>query len=146
MFGDGKWGWGGKTFRANLGGKRTMECTSKTSFGGLREWDWSGLCSFPLRKMTGRGQTGRKRIIGGRGGGSKTVFGEGFVVCSPLLRVFHPPLPLPDVQHVGHIRAKPECTKIARRHSQAISLQTLVSQRISAMGINQSWRNFSMAR
>ena len=25
---------------------------------GTRKWDWSGLCPFPLRKSTGRGQTG----------------------------------------------------------------------------------------
>ena len=37
-----------------------------------KSWIWSGPCPFPLRKMTGRGQTGEKRIIG------ETVFGEGF--------------------------------------------------------------------
>ena len=31
---------------------------SETGFGGLRNWDWSGLCLFPSRKMTGREQRG----------------------------------------------------------------------------------------
>ena len=44
--------------------------------------DWSGLWSFPLKKMTGREQTGGgKRIISA---GSKTVFGKGFYGMFPL--------------------------------------------------------------
>ena len=43
-----------------------MSAPSKTSFGDLRKWDWSGLCPFPHRKMTGREQGGvGNRIIGG---------------------------------------------------------------------------------
>ena len=49
---------------------------SRASFGGLRKWDLSGLCPFPLRNMRGRKQTG-----GGQNvplvGGSKTVFWGG---------------------------------------------------------------------
>ena len=41
-----------------LGGKRTIERALQTSFGRLRKWDLSGLCRFPLRKTTGRKQTG----------------------------------------------------------------------------------------
>ena len=69
-----KGGGGGKTYRAILGGKRTIKCPSETSFGGLRKWDSSGLCPFPLRKRPGRDKGGGKRIISG--GGSKTVFGD----------------------------------------------------------------------
>ena len=64
---------------------------SKTNFGGLRTWDWSGLCPFPLKKMTGREQTeGGKRIVGG-GGGPQTIFGEGFYGMFSLLLSFPPP-------------------------------------------------------
>ena len=60
--------WGEKSLQESV--------SSKNSFGGVRKWDWSGLCQFFLRKMTGRGQTG---------GGGKA--------CFPLPRFFHPPLP-----------------------------------------------------
>ena len=64
---------------------------SKTSFGGLRKWDRSGLCPFPLSKMTGREQTGGGETYH-RWGGSKTVFGDGFCpMLSPPL-ISHPPL------------------------------------------------------
>ena len=43
--------------KANGGGaKRIVPFwggASKTSFGGLRKWDWSGLCPFPLSKCQG---------------------------------------------------------------------------------------------
>ena len=46
---------------------------SKTTFGGLRDWDWSGL----LRQMPGsRQKGGGEHIIGG--GRPKALFGEGF--------------------------------------------------------------------
>ena len=52
-------GGGGKTYRAILGGESVPQSTpSKTSFGGLRKWDLSGLCPFPLRRMTLRKQRG----------------------------------------------------------------------------------------
>ena len=83
-------GGGGKTYRAILGGEgqRTIKCPSKTSFGGLRKWDLSGLCPFPPRKMTGREQRrgGGKRIISG---GVQNVSGEGFY------GMFSPPLSFP---------------------------------------------------
>ena len=49
------------------GGKRTIERPSKTTFGGLRTWDLSGLCPFPPKTMTWSEQTGgsSERIIGG---------------------------------------------------------------------------------
>ena len=40
------------------GGNILQSAPSKTNFGGLRKWDSSGLCPFPLRTMTGREQTG----------------------------------------------------------------------------------------
>ena len=50
---------GGKTYRAILGGENVPQSNpSKTSFGGLRKWDLSGLCPFPLRRMTLRKQRG----------------------------------------------------------------------------------------
>ena len=52
---------GGKTYRAIfLGGKRTIERAFQNQFGGLRKWDLPGLRRFPLRKTTGRKQTGGK--------------------------------------------------------------------------------------
>ena len=62
------------------GGGRTIECALQNQFGGLRKWDWSGLCPFPLRKMTGREQMGGNRIIGE---GPNRFWGRGFMVCSP---------------------------------------------------------------
>ena len=48
------------------GGKCTTERALQTWFGGLRKWDWSGLCPFPLRRtMTGREKGRGNRIIGG---------------------------------------------------------------------------------
>ena len=55
---------GGKTYRAifgeeNVGGENVPKSgPPKTSFGGLRKWDLPGLCRFPLKKTTGRKQTG----------------------------------------------------------------------------------------
>ena len=71
----------------NLGGWKTYcSAPSKTSFGGLRKWDSSGLCLFPSRKMIWREPRGRKHIIGGGGGGGgpKAFLGRGFMVCFPL--------------------------------------------------------------
>ena len=55
---------------------------SKTSFGGLRKWDSSGLCPFPLGKMTWHDQEGERIISGGV---QKPFLGRGFMVCFPLL-------------------------------------------------------------
>ena len=57
---------GGKTYRAIWGGGGNVlwSAPSKTNFGGLRRWDWSGLCPFPLKKITGCEQ---------RGGGGKRI-------------------------------------------------------------------------
>ena len=56
----------------------------KPSFGGLRKWDLSGLCPFPLRRMTLREQRGGgNRIISG---GVQNRFWEGiswYVFPSP---------------------------------------------------------------
>ena len=85
-------GGGGKTYRRDFGGggKRTIKPPSKTSFGGLRKWDLSGLCPFPLRRMTLRKQRGGgNRIISA--GGPKPFLGRGFMVCFPLPWVFPPP-------------------------------------------------------
>ena len=54
------------------GGKRTIECALQ-----LRKWDLSGLCPFPLRKMTLREQRGGGENVS-QVAGSKTVLGEGF--------------------------------------------------------------------
>ena len=46
---------GGKTYRMNLGGgggNVLQSVLSKTTFGGLRNWGWSGRCLFLLREMT----------------------------------------------------------------------------------------------
>ena len=54
-----------------------------------------GLCPFPLRKMTGREQTGGEQRGGGtyhKWGGSKTVFGEGFLWYVPPTPEFSTPL------------------------------------------------------
>ena len=59
---------GGKTYHVSLagGGDVLQSVLSKTTFAGLRKSDWSGLCPFPLRKMTGRVQNvPGNRIIGG---------------------------------------------------------------------------------
>ena len=63
---------GGEMYRAILGGggrNVPQSAPSTSSFGGLRKWDSSGLCPFPLRRMTGREQTwgGGERYH--RGGG-----------------------------------------------------------------------------
>ena len=78
---------GGKTYRVNLGGGNVLQSVlSKTTFGGLRNWGWSGRCLFLLREMT----ESRQKRGGGNVlwvGGSKNVFGEGFfaefTVCFP---------------------------------------------------------------
>ena len=46
------------------------------SSGRLRKWDWSGLCLFPLRKMTGTAKLGAKTYHSW--GGSKNAFGVWF--------------------------------------------------------------------
>ena len=91
LFSDVYWaaaeGGGAKRIRVNLGGGEIVlqSVLSKTTFGGLRNWGWSGRCLFLLREMTGsRQKRGGKRIVGG---GSENVFGEGFfaefTVCFP---------------------------------------------------------------
>ena len=67
------------------GGNVLQSVLSKTTFGGLRNWGWSGRGLFLLREMTeSRQKRGVKRIVGG---GSEIVFGEGifaeFTVCFP---------------------------------------------------------------
>ena len=68
--------------------KRAIKCPLQTSFGGLRKWDSSGLCPFPLRRMTGREQRGGESYH--KWGGPKPFLGRGFMVClfSLPLRVF----------------------------------------------------------
>ena len=70
-------------------GKNVLQSVlSKTTFGGLRNWGWSGRRLFLLREMTeSRQKRGGKTYR--RWGGPKTFLGRGF---SPNLRyVFHPP-------------------------------------------------------
>ena len=67
-----------------LGRKRTVAFPGIGAilFGRLRKWDWSGLCPFPLRKMTGCEHMGSgNRIIGG--GVQDCFWGRGFMVFSP---------------------------------------------------------------
>ena len=80
----GKRQMGGKTYREIL-----VECALRNRF---RKLDWCGLCPFPLRKMTGRGQMENGRG-GGKyhGGGSKTVCVEGFCGVFPSPEFVHPP-------------------------------------------------------
>ena len=70
-------GGGGQNVSCDFRGENVLwSAPSKTSFGGLRKWDSSGLCTFPPRKITGCEQTeGENRITGG--GGSKTFGGGG---------------------------------------------------------------------
>ena len=43
--------WGGQNVSCDLGGGNVLESApSKSGLGGLRKWDWSGLCPFPPRK------------------------------------------------------------------------------------------------
>ena len=72
------------------GGKRTIECPLQNHFGGLRKWDLSGLCPFPPKNMTWREQIGGKAYHKW-GGGSKTVFGEGFYGMFSPPQSFFPP-------------------------------------------------------
>ena len=72
------------------GGNAQKSAPSKTTFGGLRKWDWSGRRQCPLREMTAMDEWGGKRIIGG-GGGPKLFWGRSHMVCCPLPRVFLAP-------------------------------------------------------
>ena len=72
-------------YPVNMGmGTYCKACSPKPLLiGGVRNWDWSGRCLFPLREMTeSRQKRGGESIVGG-GGGSKNVFGEGFYGMSP---------------------------------------------------------------
>ena len=72
------------------------------SFGGLSKRDWSGLWPVPLRKMTGRGQPGGERIIGG---GVQNRYGRGvlwYVFPSPEFS--RPCLSLSEVSLVNVVR------------------------------------------
>ena len=61
---------GGQTYHTTLGGggELAIECALQTHFWRPPKWDWFGRCPFPLMDMTERGQSWRKRIIGGGGG------------------------------------------------------------------------------
>ena len=69
------------------GGNVLQSVLSKTTFGGLRNWGWSGRCLFPFKGDDRESpKRGGKRIVGG--GGSKSAFGGGgggggFTVCFP---------------------------------------------------------------
>ena len=95
LLGNGNWGvWPKRIVRFWVQKRAIERVLSKTSFGGLRNRDGSGLRPFPLRRMTGRGQT-YHRLGGGK---SKTVFGEGFILCAfPSPRVSQVPLPLSEI-------------------------------------------------
>ena len=75
------------------GGNVLQSVLSKTTFGGVRNWGWSGRCLFLLREMTESRQKRRGETY--RRWGSKNVFGEGFfaefTVCFPP-PCFPPPL------------------------------------------------------
>ena len=66
--------------------KPTMSAPSKTAWRPQKV-GWSGLCPLPLRRMTGRGRTGRTTYHE-RGGGPKPFLGS-FMVCFPSF-VFSP--------------------------------------------------------
>ena len=105
------WIWGG--------GENVLQSVlSKTTFGGHRNWGWSGRCLFLLREMTESHQKGggAKRIVGG---GSKNVFGEGFFaefkVCFPPPWVFHPPRPLSDCAAGKSVKNFPAASKFVKK-------------------------------
>ena len=64
------------------GGNVLSSAPSKTSFGGLRKWDLSGLCPSPLTRMTLCEQRGGKSYH--KWGGPKPFLGRGFMVWFPL--------------------------------------------------------------
>ena len=75
-----KGGGGGKTYRAIWGGE--PYCRAHPPNPVL---DSSGLCPFPLKRMTGREQGGGETETYHRwGGGAKPFLGRGFMVCFPL--------------------------------------------------------------
>ena len=84
-------GGGGNVLREFGGGGDNVlqSVLSKTTFGGLRFWGWSGRC---LKFFKGNDRESPKKGGGKtyrRWGGPKTFLGRGF---SPNLRyVFHPP-------------------------------------------------------
>ena len=82
ILGSGKWG-GGNASCDFWGTDYYRVPPPTTTFRGLRKWDLSGLCPFPPKKMTWREQMGGKTYHR-LGGGVKTVFGEGLMVCFPL--------------------------------------------------------------
>ena len=76
----------------NLGGGNVLQSVlSKTTFGGLRNWGWSGRCLFLLREMTeSRQKRGGKRIVGG--GVQKRFWGG---VLRRIYGMFSTPLSFP---------------------------------------------------
>ena len=91
MIGNSRGGGGGQNVSCDFGGgggKRTIKHPLQNQFWRpqkvVRKWDLSGLCPFPLRRMTLREQRrgGGNRIISG--GGPKPFLGRGFMVCFPL--------------------------------------------------------------
>ena len=73
---------GGAKLIVRFWGGETYYRAPKTSFGGLRKWDLSGLCPFLLRRMAGREQRGGKSYH--RWVRPKPFLGRGFMVCFPL--------------------------------------------------------------
>ena len=85
---------------------------SKPTFGGLRNWDWSGHCLFPLREMTGSRQMG----VGIIGGGGERFWDRFYGMFPPVgPRVFHPLLPLSEL-HLAAGSADPGYREIRTRH------------------------------
>ena len=112
-----------------LGGKRTIVCILQNWFGGLRNCDWSGLCPFLLRRMTGREQREVFKSYH-RWGCPNPFFGRSFKVCFP------PPLsfPHPFVLLLSSSAPKPQRFKTQRlQDTNAAKSQTLASE-LFAMG------------
>ena len=73
------------------GGENVLQSVlSKTTFGGLRNWAWSGRCLFLLREMTesrqkGGGKTYRRWGVQKRfwGGVFRRIYGMFFSVAMP---------------------------------------------------------------
>ena len=81
---------GGQNVSCDFGGENVLySAPSKPSFGGLRKWDLSGLCPFPLRKMTLREQRGGGSYH--KWGGPKPFLGRGL----GFYGMFSPPLSFP---------------------------------------------------
>ena len=110
----GKSQMGGRNVSCDFGGGggRTIErALHQTGFGGLRKWDWSGLCLFTLRKMTGVNKGGRSYH---RWGCPKPFWGGVLWYAFPSL-TFPPPLFFSDFFWKSSTRTAQETAENRRK-------------------------------